>query len=112
MFKEYTILCLVGLLIVFFIDNNVTKQKLYKTKLFYIFFAFVFVLQTIVDNYLNGRFGFGSYIVGPYNLDFYSGIKIWSTPLENYLFGIDMLYLNLTLYEYFKARNGNSFVNN
>lgn len=104
---EYTILTLISLIIFIFIDlfsyKKITQKK------FWVFIAFVFVLHTIFDNYLNGRWGFGydattgesinDYIVGNYN--FYSKIKIWHTPIENYFFGFSLILLNLNLYDFF-----------
>jgi hypothetical protein len=43
-------------------------------------------------------------LVGPYDDRFYSGIKIWETPLENYFFGIALIWMNLIFIEYWRAR--------
>ncbi len=105
MFPEYTILTIFAVLIAVLLDFFSFKKITHKK--FWVFIIFVFVLHTIFDNYLNGRWGFGyassgesvnDYIVGKYN--FYSGIKIWHTPLENYFFGFSLILLNLNLYDF------------
>lgn len=100
---NYTQLCLIALPLLLFLDFF-SGSKLYKNKYFYGIILFTIVMQTIVDNYLNGRWGFDSYIVGPYNSKYYSGIKIIETPIENYLFGIELIYLNIINYEYITKR--------
>lgn len=96
---EYTITVIASLLLVGILDVFVLKTKLYANKKFLVFIVFVILLQTIVDNYLNGRWWQDSFIVGPYGEEFYSGIKIIETPLENYGFGIAMMWLNVMIFE-------------
>lgn len=62
-------------------------------------------MQTIVDNWLNGRWWFDGYLVGPYDSAFYSGIKIWESPLENYFFGIGLLWMNVSVYEFLTRKS-------
>jgi hypothetical protein len=103
MIWEYTILSILSVVIVIFLDQKVFKTKLLLTKKYFYFFTLVIFLHTIVDNYLNGRWGFGSYIVGNYK--FYSGLNIFFTPLENYLFGFSLISLNIILFtKYFKQQ--------
>jgi hypothetical protein len=98
MLPEYTILVAIFLIIDFVLDWFVLKTKLLKKPRFWVFLGFVVALQTIFDNWLNGRYFFESYIVGEYN--FYSGIRIWHTPLENYFYGIGLVWMNLIVFEY------------
>lgn len=98
---EYTILSIFSVLAVAVLDLKIAKTRLIQSKKFWLFILISFLLHTIVDNYLNGRWGLGSFIVGPYNREFYLGIKIFFTPLENYLFGFSLLTLNVILFEKF-----------
>lgn len=102
--KEYTILVILALFTCFILDRFVFKTLLQSQKRFWFFMVLVIFLQTIVDNWLNGRWWQESYIVGPYNPIFYSGIKIWETPLENYFFGIALIWMNLIFIEFWKAK--------
>jgi len=96
---EYTIAVITSLILLAVIDIFVAKTKLLGNKRFWIFLFFVVALQTIVDNYLNGRWWLESYIVGPYPEQFYSGIRVIETPLENYGFGIAMMMTVLIVFE-------------
>ncbi len=91
----YTIITIFTLLIIFLLDFF--SLKIYKHSRFWILIFLTIILQTIVDNYLNRRWLMNSYIVGNYN--YYSQIKIYETPLENYFFGIAMIWLNVIIYE-------------
>jgi hypothetical protein len=100
MLWEYTIFCFFSLILAWFLDIKILKVKVYKQKKFWFFFAICIILQTIVDNWLNGRWWFDGYIVGPYNPQFYSSLKIFETPLENYFFGIGLIWMNVAVYEF------------
>lgn len=102
---NYTFLTILSLFVVYFLDYILGTKLLWKKK-YYLFYLLIVVLHTIVDNYLNGRWGLGSYIVGPYDPTSYSGIKLWFTPLENYFFGFSLISLNIVLYEFFKNKFG------
>jgi lycopene cyclase domain-containing protein len=97
---NYTQLVIIALISCLILDF-VTKQKLIFRPKFWILMLFVVILQTIFDNYLNGRWFANEPIVGPYDKNVYSGINIWHTPLENYFFGIALIYLNVIIYESF-----------
>jgi hypothetical protein len=96
---EYTIAVIISLLLLLVADLWIVRSKLILSRRFQIFIFMVIVLQTIVDNYLNGRWWLDSFIVGPYPEQFYSGIRIIETPLENYGFGIAMMWLTVMIFE-------------
>jgi hypothetical protein len=104
---EYTYLVIFSFIINFLLDNFILQTKLFKQRKFYILLGFVVVLQTIFDNWLNGRWNFDGYIVGPYGEEFYSKIVIWNTPLENYLYGISLVWMNLIVFEFLIAKISN-----
>lgn len=95
---EYTILVVLSLLAIFIIDN-ISGNLLFTQKKFWYLILVTIFAQTIVDNYLNGRWLAGDGIVYKYDLNQYSGIKIWHTPLENYFFGIGLIWLNIIIFE-------------
>jgi hypothetical protein len=96
---EYTFAVIISLIIIVILDMFVFKTKLILQSKWWLFLGLVIVLQTIVDNYLNGRWWLDSFIVGPYDPVQYSGIRIFETPLENYGFGIAMIWLCAILFE-------------
>jgi lycopene cyclase domain-containing protein len=95
---EYTILVIFSLLIIFIIDVFSGNLLFTKRKFWYLILVTI-VAQTVVDNYLNGRWLAADGIVYKYDLNQYSGIKIWHTPLENYFFGIGLIWLNIIIFE-------------
>ncbi len=95
---EYTIAVIFSLLIIFLIDIY-AKTFLVFNKKFWSLILITIIAQTIVDNYLNGRWLAGDGIVTNYDLNQFSGIKIWHTPLENYFFGIGLIWLNIIILE-------------
>jgi Lycopene cyclase len=95
---EYTIAVIFSLLIVFLIDIY-SKTFLIFNKKFWFLILFTIFAQTIVDNYLNGRWFANDGIVTNYDLNQFSGIKVWHTPLENYFFGIGLIWLNVIVFE-------------
>lgn len=101
---EYTIWVIISIVLVIALDLFVLKTRLFLLKKTYLFLLIVTILQTIVDNYLNGRWWLESYIVGPYNPVHFSGIRIIETPLENYFFGYALIMLNVIIFEYLLKR--------
>lgn len=100
---EYTIFVIFALIVALIIDFGLQTKVILKPR-FWVFLLIVVFLQTIVDNYLNGRWYLDSFIVGPYDSRFYSGIKIIETPLENYIFGIALLWNCVSLFEFYDKK--------
>jgi lycopene cyclase domain-containing protein len=96
---SYTQLTILSLICIPILDIFVFQTKLLYQKKFWLMLVMVIILQTIVDNYLNGRWFSNQAIVGPYDPKYYSGIRIWHTPLENYGFGIALISLNIMIFE-------------
>lgn len=101
---EYTIAVIISIICALILDAFVLKTNLYKTTKWWIFILLVIFLQTVVDNYLNGRWWQESFIVGPYDPNQYSGIKIIETPLENYGFGISMMWFVVSIFEFLESK--------
>jgi lycopene cyclase domain-containing protein len=101
---EYTILTFLALFLAVILDVWIFKTKLFFQKKFWIFLLVVAFLQTIVDNWLNGRWWLDSYIVGPYGDAYYLGIKIWNTPIENYFYGFGLITMVVSFFEFLKKR--------
>ncbi len=98
---EYTVLVIIFLVFDLILDYFL-GTNLYLQKKFWILISLVILLQTIFDNWLNGRWFFDSFIVGPYGQRFYSGVVVWNTPLENYFYGIGLIWMCIIVFEYFK----------
>lgn len=104
---EYSIFVVVALILSLLLDSALNTKVILKPR-FWLFLLIVILLQTIVDNYLNGRWWLESYLVGPYDTRFYSGIKIIETPLENYLFGIALIWNCVSVFEFFNKKQINN----
>lgn len=104
-FPEYTILVVGSILFAWIMDFKLLKTKTLQNPRFWYFLGLIVILQTIVDNWLNGRWWLDGYLVGPYGESFFSGIKILSTPLENYLYGIALIWMNVSFFEFLRSKN-------
>ena len=102
---SYTILTIISVVLVLLLDLRFTRFVCRKK--FWIFYVFVIVLHTIVDNYLNGRWFANIGIVWKYQ--HFSGISIWHTPLENYFFGWSLVTFNLINFEFLKRKFGKKY---
>lgn len=98
----YTQLTVISVIFTILLDL-ILKTGILKQKKFWWFILAVILLQTVVDNYLNGRWLAGVPIVGPYGKEFYSGIRVWHTPLENYFFGFSLITCNIVVFEKLKS---------
>lgn len=89
---SYFIFSIVGVLAVFAADH-IFKTHLLKMKRFWIFQAIVFVFTLIFDNYAvaNGIYS--------HNTNMITGIRLPFAPIEDFIFGFSLLYLNLMVYE-------------
>lgn len=99
---SYTLIVVIYLSICLLLDLGILRTRLILSSRFLLFIPVVIILQTLVDNYLNGRWLGDGYIVGEYAQ--YSGIKIWHTPIENYFYGIALIWSNLIIYTWLTKR--------
>lgn len=90
--KEYLIINLI-LTIVMYLLDRVFNTGLFNNKKFWYFHLIIIILTTLVDNYSSGR------PIVLFNENFITGVRIIHVPMENYLFGFNLLTFNLILYE-------------
>lgn len=100
--KEYTILSVISVLLAITLDFTL-KTKLVKNKKFWIFWAVMFVLIFIVNGYLTWR------PIVIYGENYYLGIRLFTIPVEDFLFGFSLITFNIILWEFcakkIKAKN-------
>lgn len=99
--KEYTILAAVSVLLTIFVDYK-SGVRLLRKRLFYLFLLIVLSLELVVDGYLTGTG------IVTYNPQFFSGIRIGSIPIEDFLFGFSMVTMTIVLWEYFRRKSEHS----
>ncbi|MGE5313641.1 MAG: lycopene cyclase domain-containing protein [Acidobacteriota bacterium] len=94
--KEYTIASGAAVLVSLAADR-LLGTKLSSTRAFWIFWAVMCALMTIVNGYLTWR------PIVRYGEAFFLGIRIGTIPLEDYGFGFALITLNLVVWEYFST---------
>lgn len=90
--KEYTGLVLVALGLVGALDMLLSTDILAR-KNTYIYLGIIFLLNLVFNGYLTGR------PVVIYNESYQLGIRIWTIPVEDFIYGFSMLLMNTILYE-------------
>ena len=97
----YTAFVILTTLLALALDLRVLRTNLALTKKFWVFMLIVTALQTVVDNYLNGRWWQEFCIVCDYDQTLF---KLIETPVENYLYGFSLIYMVLSVYEFLQMR--------
>jgi len=96
--KEYTILAILFVIASIILDR-ILKTKLIKDKRFWKFWAIMFGVICLVNGYLTWR------PVVVYGDVFFLGIRLFTIPIEDFLFGFSLLTSNIVLWEYFTKKN-------
>jgi lycopene cyclase domain-containing protein len=96
--KEYTILAILFVILSIILDK-VLKTKLISNKRFWKFWLIMFGIICLVNGYLTWR------PVVVYGESFFLGIRLFTIPIEDFLFGFSLLTSNIVLWEYFTKRN-------
>jgi len=96
--KEYTILSVLFVIASFILDR-VLKTNLANDRRFWKFWVIMFCVICIVNGYLTWR------PVVVYGDSFFLGIRLFTIPIEDFLFGFSLLTSNLVLWEYFSKKN-------
>jgi lycopene cyclase domain-containing protein len=100
---DYTLLVIAGSLIVVVLDF-ILGTGILKQRLFWIFWLVVTVLMILINGYLTWR------PIVIYNEAKMLGIRLFTIPLEDFLFGFSLVGLNIIIWEYFnrKENKGNN----
>jgi lycopene cyclase domain-containing protein len=95
--KEYSLLSVVAVVLTIFVDRY-SRVNLLKNKEFYLFLAVILVFKFMVNGYLTGT----STVI--YNPRYFLGLRIFSIPLEDFLFGFAMVTQGIIFWELFKKK--------
>jgi lycopene cyclase domain-containing protein len=95
--KEYTILASLFVILTVILDL-VLGTKLTTKKKFWAFWTVMFVLIIIVNSYLTWR------PIVIYGNSFYLGIRLFTIPVEDFLFGFSLITFNIILWEYYNLK--------
>lgn len=92
--KEYTLLAVAGVILAVIIDMLVLKTRLLLNKKFWVFWGVMFILIFIINGYLTWRpivlYGEGHYL----------GIRLFTIPVEDFLYGFALLTINIAIWEF------------
>jgi lycopene cyclase domain-containing protein len=88
----YTSLSILAVILVIIIDF-IAGTKLCKKKLFWNFWAILVVLLFIVNGYLTWR------PIVMYNSNFITNFRLFTIPIEDFLYGFSLVTLNLIIWE-------------
>jgi lycopene cyclase domain-containing protein len=94
---EYTVLASVSVILVIILDF-VLGTRLVLNKKFWVFWMVMFVLIFIVNGYLTWR------PIVLYGDEFYLHIRLFTIPIEDFLFGFSLISANIIIWEYYTAR--------
>jgi lycopene cyclase domain-containing protein len=94
---EYTILASASVILVIILDF-VLGTRLVLDKKFLVFWFVMFILIFIVNGYLTWR------PIVLYGDKFYLHIRLFTIPIEDFLFGFSLITSNIIIWEYITAR--------
>jgi lycopene cyclase domain-containing protein len=94
---DYTIMVIAGSVIVIALDF-IIGTRILKQRLFWVFWIVVTGLMFIVNGYLTWR------PIVIYNEAKMLGIRLFTIPAEDFLFGFTLIGLNLIIWEYFNRK--------
>jgi len=93
---EYTILASVSVILVIILDF-VLRTRLILNKKFWVFWIVMFILIFIVNGYLTWR------PIVIYGDEFYLHIRLFTIPVEDFLFGFSLITSNIIIWEFITA---------
>jgi lycopene cyclase domain-containing protein len=95
---EYTLLAIAAVLFSVTVDIAVLRTRLIFNKKFWVFWLVMFVLIFIINGYLTWRpivlYGEGHYL----------GVRLFTIPIEDFLYGFSLLTLNICIWEFYTRR--------
>ena len=95
--KEYTILAVISVILAILLDI-ILKTKLFLNKKFWVFWCVMFILIFIVNGYLTWR------PIVLYDEKFYLGIRLFTIPIEDFIYGFSLITMNIALWEFFSRK--------
>ena len=95
--KEYTLMAIASVILALGADI-LLRTKLILNKKFWIFWGCMFVLTFLINGYLTWR------PVVLYGEQFYLGIRLFTIPIEDFLFGFSLISLNIIIWEYYTRK--------
>jgi lycopene cyclase domain-containing protein len=95
--KEYTLLALVAAAVAVLVDR-VLGTRILARKTFWMFLAAMFGFKLLANGYLTWR------PIVLYADEFFLGIRLFTIPVEDFVYGFSLIALSVIFWEYFKSR--------
>ncbi len=92
--KDYTKLVILFFFFLFFLDIFLKTFLIYKT-LFITYLIIVIFITLIFNYYLTKK------PIVIYNKKIFLGLRLITIPIEDFLYGINLIYLSTIIYEFF-----------
>ncbi len=92
--KEYTFLAVLSVGVALLLDRWL-RTMVVRKRVFWIAMGIMFLFKIPSNGYLTWR------PIVLYNPDQFLGIRLWTIPLEDFLFGFGLITATLVLWEYF-----------
>ncbi|MCC6395731.1 MAG: lycopene cyclase domain-containing protein [Bacteroidetes bacterium] len=96
--KEYTVLAVLSVGLALLLDRWL-HTMLVRKGTFWIAMGIMFLFKIPSNGYLTGR------PIVLYNADHFLGIRLWTIPVEDFLFGFGLITVTLVLWEYFVTKS-------
>ena len=97
--NEYTIAAGISVILVVALDRML-KTRILGRKGFWIFLGVMNLFMILANGYLTSR------PIVLYAPEQILGVRIWTIPLEDFLYGFTLIALSVILWEFFKRRAG------
>jgi lycopene cyclase domain-containing protein len=95
--KEYTLLAVLSVGLALLLDRWL-RTMIVRKRAFWIAMGIMFLFKIPSNGYLTWR------PIVLYNADQFLGIRLWTIPLEDFLFGFGLITVTLVLWEYFVTK--------
>ena len=95
--KEYTKLAALSVAAVVTVDILLGTRLVLKKK-FWVFWVVMFAIIFIVNGFLTWR------PVVTYGSEFYLGMRLFTIPVEDFLYGFSLLTGNIVIWEYYTVK--------
>ena len=94
---EYTILATASVFVVVLFDL-ILGTRLVLCRKFWVFWAVMFVIIFVINGYLTWR------PIVTYGNSFFLNVKLFTIPIEDFLFGFSLLTGNIIIWEYYNKK--------
>jgi lycopene cyclase domain-containing protein len=95
--KEYTLLAVASALVTALVDRLLGTRVLAR-KEFWVFLAVMYGFECLFNGYLTWR------PIVLYNERYFLNIRLWTIPVEDFVYGFTLVGLPVIFWEYFKRK--------